>query len=145
MRDAPSDVPAYQRPLAYDRSEPVQVEAFKNHKSNCTGLLIFLCRAGRPLWVHEADGGVGAGVPLEAVHWSVVHPGGRRVKRRSPKACWLILFPPPLAYSRLPNDDVVAVDVRSKVAPVKDPSAAHHYAPPAAPPAAQGGRRASLR
>lgn len=42
----------------------------------------------------------------------------------------------------LPNDDIIAVDVRSEVAPVKDPSAAHHHTAPASPPAAKGGRQA---
>lgn len=51
---------------------------------------------------------------------------------------------PPLSNCSLPNDDIVAVDVRSEVAPVKDPSAAHHHAPPASATAAQGGRQAGL-
>lgn len=145
MRCAPSDLPAYQRPLAYDRSEPVQVEALKNHKSDHAGPLVLVYRAGRPLWVHEADGGVGAGVPLEAAHWSVIHPGDRRGKRRSPNPCRLLPRSfPSLSNCGLPNDDIVAVDVRSEVASVKDPSAAHHHAPPASATAAQGGRQAGL-
>lgn len=49
-----------------------------------------------------------------------------------------------LSHCSQPNDDVVAVDVRSEVAAVKNPSAAHHHAPPAPASAAQGWRQARL-
>lgn len=138
---------AYQRLFGYDRSEPVQVEAFKNHKSNHGGLLVLISRVRCPLRVHQADGGVGAGIPLKAGHWSIIHPGTTEEKKASIKTCLCI----PCAFlihsssqSSTPDYDVILIDVRSEVAAVKDPSVAHHHAPPASASSAQGWRQARL-
>lgn len=138
---------AYQRLFGYDRSEPVQVEAFKNHKSNHGGLLVLISRVRCPLRVHQADGGVGAGIPLKAGHWSIIHPGTTEEKKASIKTCLCIpsafLIHSP-SQSSTPDYDVILIDVRSEVAAVKDPSVAHHHAPPASASSAQGWRQARL-
>lgn len=68
---------AHQRLFGDDRSEPVQVQALKDHQSNHGSLFVLICRVRGSLWVHQADGGAGTGIPLKARHWSVIQPGNR--------------------------------------------------------------------
>lgn len=68
---------AYQRPFGDDRSEPVQVQALKNHQSHHGGLSVLVCGAWRSLWVNQADGGARPGISLKARHGSIIQPGIR--------------------------------------------------------------------
>lgn len=71
---------AYQRLLGDYRSEPVQVQALKDHQGNHGGLSVLTGRVRRSLWVHETDSGARPNVPLKSRHWSIIQPGKRDVR-----------------------------------------------------------------
>lgn len=104
--------------------------------------MVFICGVRCPLWVHQADGGAGASISLKARHWSIIHPGNRG------EDAFVHLFSQCVSHlsdTGIPDNDVILIYMRSEMAPMKDPSIAHHHTSPAAAFCAQGWRQARLR